>query len=167
MHLRGKAFRYELVLPTGEREVLLDVPAYDFNWQTRYVLAEPRRLPAGSVIFCRATFDNSEANLANPDPTKTVRWGDQSWEEMMLGFFDVILPRDDQRKPGSKPVHPGLDVVGMFDVGDADHNSGLSKDEASANKLLTQHFATIDTSGDEELQLGEILAAIRALESRR
>ncbi|MEX0587105.1 MAG: thioredoxin family protein, partial [Pirellulales bacterium] len=84
MHLRGKAFRYDLVLPTGEREVLLDVPAYDFNWQTRYVLAEPRRLPAGSVIHCRAVFDNSEANLANPDPTKSVRWGDQSWEEMML-----------------------------------------------------------------------------------
>jgi peroxiredoxin len=167
MHLRGKSFRYELVLPTGEREVLLDVPAYDFSWQTRYVLTKPRRLPAGSVLFCRAAFDNSDANLANPDSTKTVRWGDQSWEEMMLGFFDVVLPRDDQRKPGSKPVRPGIDVIGMFDVGDADHNSGLSKDEASSNKLLTQHFATIDTSGDEQLQLGEILAAIRALESRR
>ena len=100
MHLRGKAFRYDLVLPTGEREMLLDVPAYDFNWQTRYVLAEPRRLPAGSVIHCRAVFDNSEANLANPDPTKSVRWGDQSWEEMMLGFFDVILPRDDAAQAG-------------------------------------------------------------------
>ena len=166
MHLRGKAFRYELVLPTGEREVLLDVPAYDFNWQTRYVLAEPRRLPVGSVIYCRAVFDNSEANLANPDPTKSVRWGDQSWEEMMLGFFDVILPRDDQRKAGTKPVDTGLDIVGMFDAADADHNGGLNKTEAAANELLTQHFAAIDRNGDGLLQLGEILAAMRAMEKR-
>jgi len=167
MHLRGKSFRYELVLPTGEREVLLDVPKYDFNWQTRYVLSEPRRLPVGSMLFCRATFDNSENNLANPDATKTVRWGEQSWEEMMLGFFDVMLPRDDQRKAGQKPVKPGLDVVGMFDQGDADHDNGLSKKESSSNDLLTKHFDAIDTNADGQLQLAEILAAIRALEARR
>jgi peroxiredoxin len=167
MHLRGKAFRYDLVLPTGERETLLDVPAYDFNWQTRYVLAEPRVLPAGTVIHCRAAYDNSEGNLANPDPTKTVRWGDQSWEEMMLGFFDVILPRDDQRKANKKPVDTGLDVVGMFDVADADRNDGLSKTEAAAHALLAQHFAAIDRDGDNLLQLGEILTAIQAAASRR
>ena len=89
MHLRGKAFRYELVLPTGKHEVLLDVPAYDFNWQTSYLLAEPRRLPASSVIFCRAVFDNSEANPANPDPAQSVHWGEQTWEEMMFGFSCV------------------------------------------------------------------------------
>ena len=167
MHLRGKAFRYELVLPTGEREVLLDVPAYDFNWQTRYVLSEPRTLPVGSVIHCRAVYDNSEANLANPDPTKTVRWGDQSWEEMMLGFFDVILPRDDQRKEITKPVSTGLDIVGLFDAADGDHNSGLDETEASRNKLLKQHFATVDRNGDGLLQIGEILAAVRAMANSR
>jgi peroxiredoxin len=167
MHLRGKSFRYDLLLPTGERETLLDVPAYDFNWQTRYVLAEPRVLPVGSVIHCRAAYDNSEDNLANPDPTKTVRWGDQSWEEMMLGFFDVILPRDDGRKPNRKPVDTGLDVVGMFDVADADRNAGLNKTEAAAHALLAQHFATIDRDGDGLLQLGEIIAAIQAAASRR
>ena len=56
MHLRGKAFRFEVVLPTGKREVLLDVPAYDFNWQTSYLLAKPRVLPAGSVMYCRAVL---------------------------------------------------------------------------------------------------------------
>jgi peroxiredoxin len=167
MHLRGKAFRYELVSPNGQREVLLDVPAYDFNWQTRYLLSNPRQLPAGSVIYCRAVFDNSEANLANPDPTQSVRWGDQSWEEMMLGFFDVVLPRDDDRKAGKKPVTTGLDIVGMFDAADADHNGGLAETEASGHELLKQHFGTIDQDRDELLQLGEILAAVQLMARRR
>jgi peroxiredoxin len=159
MHLRGKAFRYELVSPKGEREVLLDVPAYDFNWQTRYVLAEPRELLAGSVIYCRAAYDNSEKNLANPDPTKTVRWGDQSWDEMMLGYFDVIMPRDENRRAGTKPVQTGLDVVGQFDAADADGDAGLSDDEAQGNPLIAARFAAIDADGDSLLQLGEILKA--------
>ena len=166
MHLRGKAFRYELVLPTGEREVLLDVPAYDFNWQTRYLLAEPRRLPVGSAIFCRAVFDNSAENLANPDPTKSVRWGEQSWEEMMLGFFDVMLPRNDERKAATKPVTTGLDVVGLFDTADADENGGLAESEAAAHELLKQHFAKIDQNSDALLQLGEILGAMRLMSGR-
>jgi peroxiredoxin len=167
MHLRGKAFRYELVSPTGERETLLDVPAYDFNWQTRYRLAEPRKIPVGSVIYCRAVYDNSTTNLANPDPAKTVHWGDQSWDEMMLGFFDVVLPRDDHRKAGKKPVRTGLDVVGKFDAADVDHNAGLDEKEASANELLKAHFAKVDRNGDGLLQLGEILAAAKAMSGKR
>jgi peroxiredoxin len=166
MHLRGKAFRYELVLSSGKREVLLDVPAYDFNWQTSYRLAKPRRLPTGSVLYCRAVFDNSTSNLANPDSTQSVRWGEQTWEEMMLGFCDVVLPRDDKRKAGQKPIKTGLDVVGMFDAADVDRNDGLSETEASAHKLLKQHFAAIDQDHDQLLQLGEILGAARALTKR-
>ena len=143
--------------------MLLDVHSYDFSWQTRYALSEPRRVPVGSVIHCRAVYDNTSANLANPDPTKTVHWGDQSWDEMMLGFFDVILPRDDQRKAVTKPVRTGLDIVGMFDAADADHNGGLDEKEASGNDLLKQHFAKVDRNGDGLLQLGEILAAVKAL----
>ena len=90
MHLRGKAFRYELVLPTGERETLLNVPHYDFNWQTAYELKAPRKLPKGSKIVCTAWYDNSTGNPANPDPTKTVKWGQQTYEEMMLGFFEYV-----------------------------------------------------------------------------
>ncbi len=90
LHLRGKSFRYEATYPNGEQEVLLDVPNYDFNWQLKYLLAEPKLLPRGTTILCTATYDNSEDNLVNPDPTKTVRWGDQSWEEMMIGFFDTV-----------------------------------------------------------------------------
>jgi hypothetical protein len=163
MHLRGKAFRFDLLLPSGEREVLLDVPKYDFNWQTGYLLAEPRKLPVGSVIHCRAVFDNSEANLANPDPTQLVRWGEQTWEEMMLGFFDVSLPRDDSREAGKKPVETGLDFVGVFDAADADRSGGLSESEASGNKILKEHFDEIDQDHDDLLKLGEILTAVRAL----
>ncbi len=87
MHLRGKAFRYEAKYPDGTTEVLLDVPKYDFNWQLRYEFAEPKRIPKGTVVTCSAVFDNSSQNPNNPDPTKTVTWGRQSWEEMMIGFF--------------------------------------------------------------------------------
>jgi hypothetical protein len=92
MHLRGKSFRYTAVMPDGEKEILLDVPNYDFNWQLGYELARPRVIPAGTKFECVATFDNSEKNIANPDPTETVRWGDQTWEEMMIGYFNVALP---------------------------------------------------------------------------
>ena len=92
MHLRGKAFRYTLEQPGATPEVLLDVPAYDFGWQSYYTLAEPRILPAGSQIVCDAVFDNSAGNPANPDPSIAVRWGEQTWEEMMIGYVDVDFP---------------------------------------------------------------------------
>ncbi|MEZ6115050.1 MAG: redoxin domain-containing protein [Pirellulaceae bacterium] len=90
MHLRGKAFTYEAIYPDGNKEILLDVPNYDFNWQLTYQLAEPKLMPAGTKLRCLATFDNSQRNLSNPDPTDTVRWGQQSWEEMMIGFFTTM-----------------------------------------------------------------------------
>lgn len=98
MHLRGKSFSYEAIYPDGQRETLLNVPKYDFNWQLRYEFAEPKLLPKGTRVLCTATYDNSEKNPVNPDPDKRVRWGDQSWDEMMIGFFDVIPAN---RKPQS------------------------------------------------------------------
>lgn len=94
MHLRGKAFSYEAILPDGKKETLLDVPAYDFNWQTAYRLSEPKKLPSGTRIHAVAHFDNSEKNLSNPDPKATVRWGDQTWNEMMIGYFDIAVARN-------------------------------------------------------------------------
>ncbi len=93
MHLRGKAFKYELRRPDGTTEVLLNVPRYDFNWQVAYHLAKPVAVPAGSTLICTATFDNSPGNPANPDPAKAVRWGQQTWEEMMIGFIETIEER--------------------------------------------------------------------------
>ncbi len=91
MHLRGKDFEYRALYPTGETEVLLRVPKYDFNWQLAYETAKPVVLPKGTRIECTAHFDNSPNNPANPDPTKVVKWGDQSWEEMMIGWFGVAI----------------------------------------------------------------------------
>jgi hypothetical protein len=91
MHLRGKSFEYRLVYPTGESEILLRVPKYDFNWQLSYYLEKPLLLPKGTKIECTAHFDNSPNNPANPNPNVEVRWGDQSWEEMMIGFFDLSI----------------------------------------------------------------------------
>jgi len=88
MHLRGSAFDIGLIYPDGKKEKLLSVPKYDFNWQDTYILKEPLRVPAGTRVECIAHFDNSKNNLSNPDPTKWVRWGDQTWEEMMIGFVD-------------------------------------------------------------------------------
>jgi len=93
MHVRGKAFRYTLVLPDKSREILLDIPGYDFNWQTEYRLKEKRRLPAGARIYCEAVFDNSTSNLNNPNPEAWVTWGDQTYEEMMIGYFHYAVPR--------------------------------------------------------------------------
>ncbi|MEZ6094518.1 MAG: redoxin domain-containing protein [Pirellulaceae bacterium] len=93
MHLRGKSFRYEAIYPDGKKEVLLDVPQFDFNWQTSYQLENPKTLPRDTRIVCTAVYDNSEGNLSNPDPEKTVSWGDQTWEEMMIGYFDVAIPK--------------------------------------------------------------------------
>jgi peroxiredoxin len=88
MHLRGKSFRYEAFFPDGRHQILLDVPRYDFNWQLRYELLEPLLLPKGTRIRCTAHFDNSSDNPHNPDATQPVRWGAQSWEEMMIGFYN-------------------------------------------------------------------------------
>ncbi len=94
MHLRGKSFRYEAVYPDGTREILLDVPRYDFNWQLTYELTQPKLLPRGTEIICTARYDNSADNPVNPDPEKAVGWGQQSWDEMMIGFFDVVPAKE-------------------------------------------------------------------------
>jgi len=91
MHLRGKRFEYDIVHDDGSVEVLLRVN-YHFHWQLSYRLAEPRLLKAGTKLRAIAWYDNSENNPHNPDPTKTVTWGDQTSDEMMVGFFDVALP---------------------------------------------------------------------------
>jgi hypothetical protein len=111
MHVRGKDFLYQVVYPAGETETLLNVPKYNFNWQIGYEEAKPVSLPKGTRIECTAHHDNSVNNPANPNPNVTVRWGDQTWEEMMMGFFAVVV--DVGVKPEdvilrNQPRRPGL-----------------------------------------------------------
>ena len=101
MHVRGKDFLYTAIYPDGRSEVLLSVPRYDFNWQLSYELAEPLALPKGSRIECTAHFDNSDGNIFNPDPTSDVRWGDQTWEEMMIGWFSYTRDVEKIQAPPS------------------------------------------------------------------
>jgi hypothetical protein len=94
MHLRGKDFEYKAVYPTGESQVLLKVPHYSFSWQLDYVPQNDLIIPKGTKLHCTAHYDNSINNPNNPDSTKEVKWGDQSWDEMMIGFFDVALDKN-------------------------------------------------------------------------
>ena len=92
MHLRGKSFEYRATFPDGKTETLLSVPHYSFSWQLGYFPEKPMLLPKGTKIDVTAHFDNSANNKANPNPQAEVRYGDQSWEEMMIGFFEVSIP---------------------------------------------------------------------------
>lgn len=98
MHMRGKDMTYTAKYPDGRTEVLLSVPKYDFNWQITYQLKEAKRMPKGTEIEVVAHFDNSPQNKFNPDPTKDVRWGDQTWEEMMIGFWGTVVDNKDSKK---------------------------------------------------------------------
>ena len=115
MHLRGKAFKYEAIYPNGDQEVLLDVPKYDFNWQIKYILEEPKLLPRGTTIQCTAVYDNSESNPVNPNPNRAVGWGDQSWQEMMIGFFDTLPPDEGETTAVvRKKSNPSIDPTGVY-----------------------------------------------------
>jgi hypothetical protein len=106
MHLRGKAFQYTAKYPTGETETLLKVPAYDFNWQLTYQLERPISLPVGTELTATAWYDNSPNNRSNPDPKADVYWGDQSWEEMLAGFVDLVIPVDANPLDIARPKQP-------------------------------------------------------------
>jgi hypothetical protein len=104
MHYRGQSMTLSAIYPTGERDQLLRVPHYDFNWQLVYEMGQPKLLPRGTMLRADATFDNSPNNRFNPDAKAEVRWGDQTWEEMMVGFFDVAIPsKTDLTKVLGKP----------------------------------------------------------------
>lgn len=161
MHLRGESFRYDVEYPDGRTETLLDVPNYDFNWQTRYRLAEPLTLPVGARLHCTARFDNSEDNLANPDPSKTITWGDQSWDEMMLGYYDVMLPIDD-----SEVLEGRLDAKKILNRLDKDRDDFITRKEAESLKILSNAFFLVDTDNSGTVDENELKVAIENLKKR-
>jgi peroxiredoxin len=157
MHVRGKSFKYTAVYPDSSKEVLLDVPKYDFNWQTEYRLADSKKVPSGTRILCEAAFDNSEANLNNPDPNATVTWGDQTYEEMMIGYFHISVPIDPKlgRAPEMKKAPtPRPTALQIFETLDTDGDNKLLRKEVPQRMLPL--FDRLDTNKDGVLEKSEI-----------
>jgi len=108
MHLRGKAMDLQAVYPDGRSETLFSVPRYDFNWQQMYEFADAKKAPAGTRLVVTGTWDNSASNRFNPNPNVEVKWGDQSWEEMLLSIVTLSIPPDTDvtklyRRPQRRP----------------------------------------------------------------
>lgn len=155
MHVRATACRYDLVAPDGSRETLLDVPRYDFNWQLTYRRATPLPVPKGSRIEFTGWFDNSTQNPHNPDPTKTIRWGSQTYDEMLLGYVEYVS--DDSNgleRNGTRPGGGAL-VEGIFQRLDRNNDGKVTQDEAGNT---WQRIQAADINGDGAITLDEAKA---------
>jgi peroxiredoxin len=166
MHLRGKSFKYEMRYPDGRSEVLLDVPRYDFGWQLTYELAGMRHMPKGTVMHCTAHFDNSENNLNNPDPKSIVRWGDQTFEEMMIGFYDIAIPisASDIEHNKLPDFSPGPEDIArsILDRFDKNHDGKVSQNEVPLDQYKVKLFLMqLDKNHNGEVTLEEATAFIK------
>lgn len=157
-HYRGKASTFELEYPDGRTELLLSVPAYDFNWQRGYDFVEPKAVPAGSRLIHRTVYDNSARNPANPDPERTVPWGLQSWDEMLYGAFSFAWAEE----TSDKPIHDNryAEVLQFFGFADRDMNGRIAWSEMPdfMKKRLVQGFESVDANGDGGLDIEEFIA---------
>ena len=149
MHLRGKSFRFH-VQEGNKSQILLDVPHYDFNWQHVYALKTPLELKDGISIQCTGYFDNSENNLVNPDPSAVVRWGDQTWEEMMLGYMEISVPLN-SKKPGRVFQDRPL----------------TAKEETEAATAARNLLKRFDKNGDGRVERGEVPDSFAVFSFRR
>ncbi|MEW4490072.1 redoxin domain-containing protein [Thalassoglobus sp. JC818] len=146
MHVRGKAFSVDVVRD-GERDTVLDVPHYDFNWQHFYQFVEPLPLAELKGIEFRSVFDNSEKNPVNPDPEQYVTWGDQTWEEMALAFFTVAIPRDQNVRYRNTSADSVVSV-------------SESEREEQATKFVDQFFGRFDRNKDGKIVRSELPIAM-------
>lgn len=161
MHVRGKAAKYELTAD-GKTTTLLDVPRYDFNWQLNYVLKNPLKVKAGDLLTYTAWFDNSDKNPANPDPTRTVRWGLQTFDEMHLGYIEYIIPGQvpgegagNLRRAGINLGGDGAEIKRIFDRLDRNKDGLLTQQEAA---FFWSRIKDGDLNGDGKITFEEVKA---------
>jgi len=160
MHVRGSAARFELTRPDGKSETLLDVPRYDFNWQLAYEFKDYVDVPKGSRIKFTAWYNNSDKNPHNPDPTKRVRWGDQTYDEMHLGYVEYFVPghKPGDPLPGAVGARRGIANVVASVFSGMDKNGDGTVTEAEAGQAWSRlKFA--DANGDGKLTLEEAMKA--------
>ncbi|MBL8992852.1 MAG: redoxin domain-containing protein [Spirochaetia bacterium] len=168
MHLRGKAFSFVAENAGGAKEKLLEVPNYDFNWQLDYRYAEPKLLTAGTKLVATAWYDNSAANPANPDPTKTVKWGSQTDSEMMIGYVEYYLPNTtnlDAKPPLVNTPSP-QDILKLFDKNQDGRVSREELESSPRGKSYARYFDNIDANRDGFLDPKEIDTAIQLIGKR-
>lgn len=158
MHVRGKSFNLYSE-KDGHSETLLHVPQYDFNWQHSYVLAEPLPLSSVDQLTFKTTFDNSEKNPFNPDPTQWVNWGDQTWEEMAVVFLEVSEPLE----PQSTAAAGGNASIAAAEpsASSADSSDDAMLREKKIAAFVDEFFERLDTNGDGILSRLEAPVALR------
>ena len=157
-HYRGHSSTFSLVYPDGREELLLNVPNYDFNWQRGYAFVEPKPVPAGSRLVHTTVYDNSAQNLGNPDPSKLVRWGLQSWDEMLYGAFSYVWVDETL----DRPTHNGRLIDAYQTVGylDQDMDGRAEWDELPPpmKRRMAEDFERGDADGDRALTALELHA---------
>lgn len=165
MHYRGKAMDFYLTEPGGTEELACSIPRYDFNWQLDYFLKEPRRVPAGTVVRVVAHFDNSTNNEYNPDPSKAVTWGEQTWEEMMMGGVYLSWADEDVELPDAPAEETNEDdeaaiaaAAAMLKQLDKNGDGLVQKEEVP--KQMQQFFGMIDGNADGSLDAAEMLIVV-------
>jgi len=164
-HLRGKSARYEAVYPDGSKEVLLDVPRYDFNWQTTYAFKQFKRVPAGTTVVYTATWDNSSGNPHNPDPSQTVRWGEPTTDEMMYGYMSFIDESGKQRSyfDEANGVN-GVNFMILVALSDRDRDGRMSRAEAPAS--MRTYFPIVDANADDFIAMDEARLATETMRAK-
>lgn len=159
-HLRGKAFRFEVEFPDGKTEMLLNIPRYDFNWQTAYELSEPKPLPKGSILRCTAWYDNSAENPNNPNPKVDVRWGPQTWDEMMIGYFHYVAATGKPEPPGGieGQAERRRFLLAMFTLLDKNKDGMIEDSEVpeAQKQTFRRLLARFDENEDGKLSKTEI-----------
>ena len=154
MHLRGQSFVLRgRSQQEKQKQVLVEVPRYDFNWQHIYVLAKPLELSQMQEIDFTVTFNNSASNPVNPDPDQHVCWGDQTWEEMAVAFFEVSQPR-----PGSEPAPRGPITARKNSSADAADKKRRAR---AIDEFVKKFLADLDTNRDRKVHYDEVPLVVR------